>query len=316
MKRIPILILVLLLCLSACAEGYLQGGEGGSVGEWTYVSIPSGSGNLLVCLREGNIFAAEQADGIESIVSDGERIWYLRLNGTAWELVRRDAYRTEVLFTFEAGEKVSDLCIVGDNFFVLKEGRICVLYPESGLCLQMANVAMDAYTIRGDYAYYISHENRSTHELKDLEGNSACAEGGQLWRLNLTTAAESCVLEEGITDLTMYGDVLYFHDLADAYLCGTGDACELKGHLWSIDLTTGVKHRMTARYDWSYQPVNGQMLLLGEEGLIDAETGETVCAADTGARLILAGSAAVLFEAEQFEFTVLNGEGKKTRYER
>ena len=176
----------------------------------------------------------------------------------------------------EAGREAACLSKRGENFFLLLDGQLHIVYPEAGLALKLADAPMTEYVLVGDEVYYISAEEPVASSASAPEGEISAAVG-RLYRMNLSTGSRTALTESGASDLRLVGETLYFHNYADAYVQRTGEDARLAGRLYQMNLSTGEIQPAAADYDWGYLAWPGGLLLRRQEGLFWSDAmGETI----------------------------------------
>lgn len=238
--------------------------------------LPEAEDTLLARFSQDGVTAAERAEEIRSLVSGEDAVYYLCKTGGAWAIAgRKNTSRWEVM-PLEAGREAACLSKRGENFFLLLDGRLHIVYPEAGLALKLADAPMTEYVLVGDEVYYVSAEETVASSASAPEGEIS-AETGRLYRMNLSTGSRTALTESGASDLRLVGETLYFHNYADAYVQGTGEDARLAGRLYQMNLSTGEIQPAAADYDWGYLAWPGGLLLRRQEGLFWSDAmGETI----------------------------------------
>ena len=249
-----------------------NGGRGGGRSVWI---LPEAEDTLLARFSQDGVTAAERAEEIRSLVSGEDAVYYLCKTGGAWAIAgRKNTSRWEVM-PLEAGREAACLSKRGENFFLLLDGQLHIVYPEAGLALKLADAPMTEYVLVGDEVYYISAEEPVASSASAPEGEISAAVG-RLYRMNLSTGSRTALTESGASDLRLVGETLYFHNYADAYVQGTGEDARLAGRLYQMNLSTGEIQPAAADYDWDYLAWPGGLLLRRQEGLFWSDAmGET-----------------------------------------
>ncbi len=263
--------LLALLCLitGATAEGgtFRAGTGAARLGDSLFFAIDEGQTDALVRVAADKPMLATRAEGLDSLLTRGNQLYYLEKTDAAWALMRRgETTVPEVVYAFDAGVEVRALSEYGSDLFLLVDDQLHILYPDQKLCLRLASAKMKAYVVVGEYAYFISATDIVRYEV-----NSAAIDAGCLYRLNLSTGNTSLLIKAGVSDLQCHADTLYFHNLSDAYIRADGG---LSGYLYAFDCATETLKRALSDYDWSYCPIDegllayreGAVVLVGADG--------------------------------------------------
>ena len=226
-----------------------------------YVVTNDGSDKVLMRIPRagGASVRVESAGSISDLVPAGDLLYFLRVNNGTATLMRRntDSTRSEV-YTFPLGSSVSALSYYGGNLYALIDNQLNVIYPATGQCTLLSGTAMLDYVIVGDTVYYISGSDMMPYQTASLLGNgSLTAEGGCLYRMNMSTGESSLVIKAGIEDLRYCDGALYFHNLSDNYVMGDASREWMEGKLYRYDLESEQNLRMLDSYDWGFYPMEG-----------------------------------------------------------
>lgn len=251
-----------LLLGSARSEGaFVPGAGAASLGESLFFAVPEGETQALVRVFKEKPMLALRADGLDSLLVFDGALYYLQKEKDAWALMARgESAPAARVHQFPDGADVRGLSAWGGEMFVLVDDRLNVLYPQRGLCLRLAEVRMRSYVIYEDYAYFVSATDIVRYDLSA----SVYAEGGCLYRLNISTGNTSLVIKAGAEDIALSGSRLYFHNLSEAYLQGAERAA---GKLYAFDLNTEQLFPALDDYDWGYFPAGDDLLVRRAEGV-------------------------------------------------
>ncbi len=272
------LALILVFALCACAPAWAEGvtdalgltgsGESAVRGDLSartdtdlFVVTNEGSDKTLMRIPRagGASVRVESAGSISDLVGVGDLLYFLRVNNGTATLVRRntDSTRTDV-YTFPLGSAVSALSAYGGNLYALIDNQLNVIYPATGQCTLLSGTAMLDYAIVGDTIYYTSGSDLMTYDTASLLGNGTLsAEGGCLYRMNMSTGESSLVIKTGVEDLRYCDGALYFHNLSDHYVMGDETREWMEGKLYRYDLESEQLLRMLDGYDWGFYPMEG-----------------------------------------------------------
>ena len=313
MRKLLALILIFALC--ACAPAWAEGvtdalgltgsGESSVRGDLSartdtdlYVVTNDGSDKMLMRIPRagGASVRVESAGSISDLVPAGDLLYFLRVNNGTATLMRRntDSTRSEV-YTFPLGSSVSALSYYGGNLYALIDNQLNVIYPATGQCTLLSGTAMLDYVIVGDTVYYISGSDMMPYQTASLLGNgSLTAEGGCLYRMNMSTGESSLVIKAGIEDLRYCDGALYFHNLSDNYVMGDASREWMEGKLYRYDLESEQNLRMLDSYDWGFYPMEGGVAIYtdGDLSYYNALGGRERTMSEPEAYAVLSGGGA------------------------
>lgn len=282
--------------IPALAEenAFLPGNAASAAAGERFWILPEAEDALLVRFSQDGATAAERAEELRSLVAGEDAVYYLCKDAGIWAIAgRKNTSRWEVM-ALEAGREADCLSKRGDNFFLLLDGQLHIVYPEAGLALKLADAFMTEYVLVGDEVYYVSAEDTVSAATPQGEMSTAV---GRLFRMNLSTGTRTALTESGASELRLVGETLYFHNYAEAYVQGDGENARLAGRLYRMDLATGEAQPAAADYDWDYLAWPGGLLLRRQEGLFWSDAlGETILIPlPEDALAALAGDAVVIY---------------------
>lgn len=183
----------------------------------------------------------------------------------------------QVLYEFQASDRVSNLTAKGEELFLLLNDQLHVFYPSNGMCIKLANTAIAEYVWLNDMIYFVSSEETVEHTMDSLLGGQPVVKkGGALYSLDVNTGNMVRMLNTGVEDLRAGGDLLYFHDLSDAYVMGTADEEWLEGRVYSLDPATKQKTRVVDGYDWGFYPMNDGVVIYTADGVSKVQADGTL----------------------------------------
>lgn len=296
-KLICILILALLLCASALADGAMEFKDD------IYCIVPEAKGDALVRFEGGEKpLLSERADGIRDITMFGGDMYYLRDNGRFWELICRDKKGSvRIAHAFATGEVASGLSAYGENLFVLINGNLHMIYPGQGLCLKLAGAKMAEYVIHEDHAYYVSGE---TQEYSfDYDGGTVIRQAGGIYRVNLSTGDTAAVVQEGCYDLGIYDGKLYFHCLSEPYAAVNGERAILCGKICFYDIASGESGVFHTEYDWGYAVLDGGIAVRNAQGV--HLNGECIAQPGEMCEIFAAGGKLAVYDPENIKIEII-----------
>ena len=267
MRKWLLLLLALLLTCPALAEENkkttaekvsLAGAFAVRAAEDVFAAVPDGDKTALIRapLSGGQATLVARADGIAELTLCGDALYYLSTDAGATTLVRRaaDAALSDV-YAFPEGSAPHGLSAYGSELYVLIGDQLHVIYPGNGLCLKLVGDRMSDYVIADGYAYYLSLDDRMTYRTASLlGGEELSAAGGCLYRLDLTSGRSVLLIKAGLESLKYAGGKLYFHNLSDAYVMGSGGKEWMEGRLYSYDIAAQTIKKLLSDYDWGFYP--------------------------------------------------------------
>jgi len=218
----------------------------------------TGSTNLYSApVAGGDITLVETADGITSVVASGANAYYVRLVNGSWQLVRRSGANVTVLQVFAAGATVSGLGYYDGVLYIIVDHRLFSFDATTGEEKLVSDQLMSEYFIIGGRVYFISTEDQRTYSrTHTVTGTVYQATQGCLYSMALDGSDVQTALEVGISDLSGYGEYLYYHDMSDSYLVSTasGDDMWLEGHVHRFNHISKLPEKVLADYDWGFFP--------------------------------------------------------------
>lgn len=310
MKRfLAVLAAILMFCMTAQAEesaGFIQGGCAAKLADEYFVRVHEGATDALVRIdAEGTPHISIRADELGDMAAMDGTLYYLMQTDNAWSLMGLNDGGVFTAYAFADGIKASDIGARAGMLFTLADDKLHIIYPQQGLCLQLAGARMAEYAVHDDYAYFVSMDNTTKYRLADGDGNVAEYTAGSLCRVNLSTGETTTIVSEGADDLKYADGKLYFHNYADRYLMGAGADMTVEGRLYSYDIADGSLTKLTDSYDWDYVTVNGEPFVLRQDGIIRLTDGETIAMIPDSAQMYGAEDAIICFDAEVIEFSIL-----------
>lgn len=184
-----------------------------------------------------------------------------------------------VLYEFAGTDRVSHLTAHGAELFVLVNDLLHVVYPSNGMCIKLANTEMSEYVWLNDTVYFVALKETVEHAKDSLLGGEPVKKsGGVLYSLDLNTGSMVQLLTTGIEDLRAGGDLLYFHDLSDAYVMGSAEEEWLEGRVYSMDPVDKQKTCVVNGYDWGFYPMADGVAVYTADGVSLANDDGTMTA--------------------------------------
>lgn len=216
---------------------------------------------------------------ISAVAALGETAYCLQYGEDyALDLVRyAPGSEPQTIYEFQASDRVSNLTAKGEELFLLLNDQLHVFYPSNGMCIKLANTAIAEYVWLNDMIYFVSRDETVEHAMDSLLGGpSVVKNGGVLYSLDVNTGNMVQLLTTGVEDLRAGGDLLYFHDLSDAYVMGTADEEWLEGRVYSLDPAVKAKTRVVEGYDWGFYPMNDGLVIYTADGVSKVQADGTL----------------------------------------
>lgn len=304
MRKFVCIALILMILSPVClAEG------GAKLGEDVYLAVGEGAGAALIYIRGGEGGAratiADRAEAIETPVTRGDMMYYLRKSEGEWYLASRDAGGySSIEYKFPEGATPSALSEADGYLYLLLDGKLHVMYPETNNCFKLAGVSMESYAVAGDFTYFSSMSDKIGYTSKE----GAAREAGCLYRLNNNTGVRTLLIKNGVSDIKLRGGTLYFHNYADNYSAYGENGAVLGGRLYSYDIESGETAALGGDYDWDFFPTDAGVMLRREGGLY--ANGALVAEMSGTADAIEAGGEVYIIEYENFTVSAVSASGE------
>ena len=259
------LVMLVLCCAEALAASSLPADFLAQTDSGAYFKLD----NMLIRV-EGESAAVVAEGSISSVAAIGDTAYCLQYGEDfALDIVQyAPGSDPAVLYEFAGSDRVSHLTAHGEELFVLLNDQLHVVYPSNGMCIKLANTGMSEYVWLNDTVYFVAL-NETVEHAKDslLGGDPVKKSGGVLYSLDLDSGSMVQLLTTGIEDLRAGGDLLYFHDLSDAYVMGTADEEWLEGRVYSLDPVSKQKTCVVSGYDWGFYPMQNGVAVYNAEGV-------------------------------------------------
>ena len=325
-KRMAAMLLAVLLALPGVALAQIEGRSDhgafaleldGKVYTALYVgnvynlySVPSGGGDFTL---------VDSGSELEDVVSANGFVYYLRTKDGVQNIMRIDPDGTAVVLSeFETGVQVSQLSWYDDVLYCIADSRLYIVDPDSGETQILCEELMDEYAIVSDVIFYISASDTKTYERTapaqtNEDGSAAEPEtlrqtSGTLWCMSALGTNPEKLVDEGVTSLRAYTNYLFFHNLADNYIMGTGTQMWLEGKLYRYNIETQQTASLNLDYDWDYFPTDAGLVVYTNQdiSLYPLTGGDGTQLMTPEARTVLTASGS---DAYVYEYTA----GKLTR---
>ena len=249
-----------------------------------YLILPSGEGDMLVRLPlDGSQpVCMDRADSIESLMNYGAGAAYLRTTDGASAIISCVGNQQSTLYSFGVST-AEHMTMFGGKLLVLMNGLLHSIEPDTGVCLKLSGAQMLDYVLGDGYAYYLADGDKMEYTAQLSDNETATTQAGCIYRLNLNNGETDLLLKSGGEDLKILDNLVYFHNLADAYAVRTGESAELRGRVYSLDTQLKTLNSACAEPDSGFWPTRAGVvawynsaLNLGETSLYAPENGSTV----------------------------------------
>lgn len=248
MRKLMAWILVALMALSAFAfaeaptvpsdAALAVNGTGAvRVGTDLYLVIPNGIRQMLVRVPTGGGDPAcvDRGDRFEDLLPYGGGIAYLKTENDSSAIMTFDGASVSSVYGFGTSQ-ASCLSYYGGKMLVLIDGLLHSVEPGTQLCLRLSGSEMRDYVLGNGVAYFLSVGDSMEYTAQLESGEKVSTQAGCVYSLDLNSGETTLLLKSGGRDLAISGDMLYFHNLADAYAVRTATSAELKGRVHGLDV--------------------------------------------------------------------------------
>lgn len=331
MRKVIIWVLAALMALTgiACAEVQpaqatataaatvtaLNGMDAVRTANEVYIAIPSGTGEMLVRVPfDGSApVCMDRADSIDDLINYGGGLVYLKTDDGSSAIMSCSGTLVSSLYSFGAAQAQS-MTYYGGKLMVLLEGLLHSVEPDTAVCLKLSGAEMLDYVVGQGYAYYLAGGDQMEYTAQLGDGETATAQAGCVYRLDLNTGESDLLLKSGGEDIAILEEKLYFHNLADAYAVRTSESASLKGRVYSLDAQLKTLESECAEPDSGFWPLragvvawyNGALNLASEAGEIALYTPEN------GATVASDGETLYVWEPGKQLFTEVRSTGAST----
>ena len=182
-----------------------------------YLILPSGEGDMLVRLPLDGTqpVCMDRADSIESLMNYGAGVAYLKTTDGSSAIINCVGTQQSTLYSFGMST-AENMTMFGDKLLVLMNGLLHSIEPATGVCLKLSGAQMLDYVVGDGYAYYLAGSDKMEYTAQLSDDETATAQAGCIYRLNLSNGETDLLLKSGGEDLKILDNLVYFHNLADA----------------------------------------------------------------------------------------------------
>ena len=276
-----------------------------------YLILPSGEGDMLVRLPlDGSQpVCMDRADSIESLMNYGAGAAYLRTTDGASAIISCVGNQQSTLYSF--GMSTAErMTMFGGKLLVLMNGLLHSIEPDTGVCLKLSGAQMLDYVLGDGYAYYLADGDKMEYTAQLSDDETATTQAGCIYRLNLNNGETDLLLKSGGEDLKILDNLVYFHNLADAYAVRTGESAELRGRVYSLDTQLKTLNSACAEPDSGFWPTRAGVVAWYNSALNLGET--SLYAPENGSSVTFDGEAFYVWEPTKLTLTEVRTDGSQT----
>ena len=276
-----------------------------------YLILPSGEGEMLVRLPldGGQPVCMDRADSIDGLMNYGAGVVYLKTTDGSSAIMTCTGTRQSTLYSFgtAAAEHLSSF---GGKLLVLMNGLLHSVEPDTGVCLKLSGAQMLDYVVGDGYAYYLAGGDQMEYTAQLGNDETATVQAGCIYRLNLNNGETDLLLKSGGEDLKILDNLVYFHNLADAYAVRTGESAELRGRVYSLDTQLKTLNSACAEPDSGFWPTRAGVVAWYNSALNLGET--SLYAPENGSSVSFDGEALYVWEPTKLTLTEVRTDGSQT----
>ena len=276
-----------------------------------YLILPSGEGDMLVRLPlDGSQpVCMDRADSIESLINYGAGAAYLRTTDGASAIISCVGNEQSTLYSFGMST-AEHMTMFGGKLLVLMNGLLHSIEPDTGVCLKLSGAQMLDYVLGDGYAYYLADGDKMEYTAQLSDNETATTQAGCIYRLNLNNGETDLLLKSGGEDLKILDNLVYFHNLADAYAVRTGESAELRGRVYSLDTQLKTLNSACAEPDSGFWPTRAGVVAWYNGALNLGET--SLYAPENGSSVTFDGEALYVWEPTKLTLTEVRTDGSQT----
>ena len=276
-----------------------------------YLILPSGEDDMLVRLPlDGSQpVCMDRADSIESLMNYGAGAAYLRTTDGASAIISCVGNQQSTLYSFGVST-AERMTMFGGKLLVLMNGLLHSIEPDTGVCLKLSGAQMLDYVLGDGYAYYLADGDKMEYTAQLSDNETATTQAGCIYRLNLNNGETDLLLKSGGEDLKILDNLVYFHNLADAYAVRTGESAELRGRVYSLDTQLKTLNSACAEPDSGFWPTRAGVVAWYNSALNLGET--SLYAPENGSSVTFDGEAFYVWEPTKLTLTEVRTDGSQT----
>ncbi len=241
-----------------------------------FMILPTETGSSLYSMPMGGnaLTLIETAPQINDLIAgpDG-RIYYLRYTGAVFQVVVRgtDGART-ALASFNAGQIAYSLSYYDGMLFCLVDNQLTRIDATGATGAQTVSTRkMGSYTIADGIVYYESKEDEATYQRDHTNASGQAVKvttsAGRLYAMHLDGSDDMQQFDQGVSNLAVYDNYVYFHNYNDNYVVDGSPDAWLDGKLYRLNVQTNQYQLLRDSYDWNYRPVDMGLVIYQERAL-------------------------------------------------
>ncbi len=264
-----------------------------------FMILPTDAGSSLYSMpaQGGTVTLIESAQQINDVIAaeDGT-VYYLCYTGSVFQVVARtmDGTRKE-LASFQPGQLAYSLSLYNGALYCLVDNKLMKVDVNGLGTTLISDNAMVAYTIASDIVYFQSAEDEVEYQkpYTRADGSSVTVTtaSGKLYAMNIDGTNAMQQFDQGVSNLSAYGEYVYFHNYNDSYVVDGNPDAWLDGKLYRLNVQTNQFKQLRDGYDWNYRPV--------DLGLVVYQQKAITIAAQDGTNPVL------LYEPDPYNYLVL-----------
>ena len=326
-KMAALLLLLLALAMPFAAGAQIDGrSDHGAFAveleDKLYAALYSGSGYGLYSIPAtgGELTLRDSAPELDELLTANGLLYYLRTKDGAAQIMRVDPDGSPtVLAEFENGVQVGQLSWYDDVLYCIADNRLYIVDPDAGNTELLCEELVDEYAIVNDVVFYVSATDERSYE-RSAPAQEAGAEGqvlsqaaGTLWSMSILGPNPEKLVDEGVTSLRAEGNYLFFHNLSDSYIMGSGADMWLEGKLYRYNIETQQLSSLNLDYDWDYYPTASGLVVYTSQDIslypLTGGEGDSLMQPESRTVLTASGDTAYVYEYTLGKLTKLPLDG-------
>ena len=296
---------------AAAAVEAVNGLDAARTASEIYLVLPSGEGEMLVRLPlDGSQpVCMDRADSIDGLINYGAGAAYLKTTDGASAIISCVGAQQSTLYSFGMST-AEHMTMFGGKLLVLMNGLLHSIEPDTGVCLKLSGAQMLDYVLGDGYAYYLAGGDKMEYTANLGDDETATAQAGCIYRLNLNNGETDLLLKSGGEDLKIQDNLVYFHNLADAYAVRSGETAQLRGRVYSLDTQLKTLNSACAEPDSGFWPTRAGVVAWYNSALNLGET--SLYAPENGSSVTFDGEALYVWEPTKLTLTEVRTDGSQT----
>jgi hypothetical protein len=326
-KMAALLLLLLALAMPFAAGAQIDGrSDHGAFAveleDKLYAALYSGSGYGLYSIPAtgGELTLRDSAPELDELLTANGLLYYLRTKDGAAQIMRVDPDGSPtVLAEFENGVQVGQLSWYDDVLYCIADNRLYIVDPDAGNTELLCEELVDEYAIVNDVVFYVSATDERSYERSapaqeaGAEGQALSQAAGTLWSMSILGTNPEKLVDEGVTSLRAEGNYLFFHNLSDSYIMGSGADMWLEGKLYRYNIETQQLSSLNLDYDWDYYPTASGLVVYTSQDIslypLTGGEGDSLMQPESRTVLTASGDTAYVYEYTLGKLTKLPLDG-------